>query len=101
MRSGRRGYFGIDDSDEAPTPPSTRGDPGMATKHDVTENIVYDIVSIQYHALQAVNSYQSYLDDAHSAEHGAVTEFIEECRQQDLERARRCHELLVDLTSGA
>ena len=73
----------------------------MATKHDVTENIVYDIVSIQYHALQAVNSYQSYLDDAHSVEHGAVTEFIEECKQQDLDRARRCHELLVDLTSGS
>jgi hypothetical protein len=72
----------------------------MATTHDVTENIVYDLVSIQYHALQAVNSYQSYLDDAHSAEHGTVTQFIEECKQQDLGRARRCHELLVELTSG-
>lgn len=71
----------------------------MATAHDVTDDIVYDIVSIQYHALQAVNSYQSYLDDAHSVQHEAVTQFIEECKQQDLARARRCHELLADLTT--
>ena len=70
----------------------------MATQHDVTDDIVYDLVSIQYHALQAVDSYRRYLDDAHREEHSAVTDFIEQCRKQDVERAERCHELLGDLT---
>jgi hypothetical protein len=71
----------------------------MASNHPVTDNIVYDLVSIQYHALQAVESYASYLGDAHSEEHADITTFIEQCRDQDTERARRCHELLKDLTA--
>ena len=71
----------------------------MASNHPVTDNIVYDLVSIQYHALQAVESYESYLGDAHSEEHPEITTFIEQCRDQDTERARRCHELLKDLTA--
>lgn len=73
----------------------------MPANHDVTDNIVYDLVSIQYHALQAVESYESYLGDAHRADHDSVTEFIEKCKQQDLDRARRCHELLGELTTNA
>ena len=71
----------------------------MATTHDVTDNIVYDLVSIQYHALQAVDSYDKYLGDAHREEHEGITKFIEQCRTEDLERARRCHQLLGDLTT--
>jgi hypothetical protein len=71
----------------------------MPATHDVTDNIVYDIVSIQYHALQAVESYDSYLKDAHREDHRELTQFIEQCRDQDQERARRCHELLKDLTT--
>jgi hypothetical protein len=71
----------------------------MPTTHDVTDNIVYDLVSIQYHALQAVDSYRRYLDDAHREDHAAITEFIEECKQQDIERAQRCHRLLGELTT--
>ena len=73
----------------------------MATTHAVTDDIVYDLVSIQYHARQAADSYRRYLDDAHAADHAAVTEFIEQCREQDVERARRCHELLGDLTTSS
>ncbi|MEZ5294819.1 MAG: hypothetical protein R2697_00665 [Ilumatobacteraceae bacterium] len=72
----------------------------MADTHAVTDDIVYDLVSIQYHALQAVESYEKYLADAHSNEHGSISAFIEECRQQDTERARRCHELLGELTAA-
>lgn len=71
----------------------------MATRLDVTDNLVYDLVSIQYHALQAVESYSKYLDDA-EAEDSEATAFIEGCLEQDLERARRCHELLGRLTEG-
>lgn len=71
----------------------------MAETHDVTDDIVYDLVSIQYHALQAIESYRSYLDDAHRSAHRPVAEFVDECRRQDEARARRCHELLGDLTT--
>lgn len=70
----------------------------MADIHEVTDNIVYDIVSIQYHALQAQESYARYLDDADNEQHTSITEFIEQCRDQDVDRARRCHELLAELT---
>mgnify|MGYP003135903667 CR=1 FL=1 len=73
----------------------------MAKTHQVTDDVVYDVVSIQYHALQALSSYERYLDDAHSADHDDVTEFVRQCRDQDQERARRCHELLGDLTVGS
>lgn len=69
-------------------------------EHDVTDDIVYDLVSIQYHALQAVSSYDDYLDDAKQIDDTELTSFIEECRRQDVDRARRCHELLGPLTTG-
>jgi hypothetical protein len=72
----------------------------MATTHELTDNIVYDLVSIQYHALQAIESYERYLQDAHREEHGETTQFIEQCREQDRERVRRCHELLGEMTTG-
>jgi len=71
----------------------------MPSNHAVTDNIVYDLVSIQYHALQAIESYASYLGDAHSEDHADITSFIERCRDEDTERAQRCHELLKELTA--
>jgi hypothetical protein len=72
----------------------------MATTHELTDNIVYDLVSIQYHALQAIESYEKYLQDAHREEHGEITQFIEQCREQDRERVRRCHQLLGEMTTS-
>jgi hypothetical protein len=71
----------------------------MPSNHAVTDNIVYDLVSIQYHALQAIESYASYLGDAHGEDHADITSFIERCRDEDTERAQRCHELLKELTA--
>ena len=72
----------------------------MASEHTVADDIVYDLVSIQYHALQAAEVYDKYLEDAHSADHDDVSDFIRECKRQDEARAVRCHELLKDLTAG-
>ena len=44
----------------------------MASEHTVADNIVYDLISIQYHALKGAEVYDRYLDDAHSAEHDDV-----------------------------
>jgi hypothetical protein len=68
----------------------------MASEHTPADDIVYDLVSIQYHALQGAELYDKYIEDAH--DHEDVAEFIREVQEQDAQRAVRCHELLRDLT---
>ena len=70
----------------------------MGSQHTPADDIVYDLVSIQYHALQAAHTYGKYLDDAEG--HDDVAEFIRQCQQEDAKRAVRCHELLGELTKG-
>ncbi len=68
----------------------------MGSGHSPADDIVYNLVSIQYHALQAAALYDKYIDDAH--DHEDVANFIREVQQQDAQRAIRCHELLGELT---
>lgn len=82
FHSGRSGYGGI-----------------MSNDHSITEDVVFDLVSIQYHALQGQHLYRTFLDDASSGHHPEVEEFIRECQKEDARRANRCHELLKELTS--
>ena len=70
----------------------------MASEHTVADDIVYDLISIQYHALKAAEVYDRFLEDAHSSEHEDVAQFISECKSQDEQRAVRCHEFLAQLT---
>jgi hypothetical protein len=69
----------------------------MAESHSPADDIVYDLVSIQYHALKAATSYAKYAQDAEG--HDDVQSFIEQCRQEDAARAHRTHELLGKLTA--
>lgn len=69
----------------------------MAESHSPADDIVYDLVSIQYHALKAAQAYGRYLQDAEG--HDDVAEFIQQCRDQDAARAQRTHELLGKLTA--
>jgi hypothetical protein len=70
----------------------------MAESHSPADDIVYDLVSIQYHALKAAQVYGKYATDAEG--HDDVRSFIEQCRQEDADRAQRTHELLGKLTAG-
>lgn len=70
----------------------------MPSSHTPADDIVYDLVSIQYHALQAADLYEKYIQDAH--EHEEVVQFIRQCQEQDNERAMRCHQLLGQLTGS-
>jgi hypothetical protein len=70
----------------------------MASEHTVADDIVYDLISIQYHALKGAEIYDKFLDDAHSSEHEDVAEFIKQCKDQDQQRAVRCHQFLGQLT---
>jgi len=64
----------------------------MASEHTPADDLVYDLISVQYHALKAVQTTDRYLQDAH--EHQDVRAFFEEIAEQDRRRAERCHELL-------
>ncbi len=70
----------------------------MGSAHTPADDIVYNIVSIQYHALQAADLYEKFLQDAEG--HDDVQQFIRQCQEQDNERAVRCHQLLGELTKG-
>jgi len=70
----------------------------VACTHTTADDIVYNLISIQYHALKAAQAYDGYAADARADGHEDVAQFIEECARTDGERARRCHELLYRLT---
>jgi len=68
------------------------------TKSDGTaaSNLVYDLVSIQFHALKGAQVYDQYLKDAQGND--KVAQFIEQVKAEDAKRAQTCHELLTEIT---
>jgi hypothetical protein len=68
----------------------------MANAHTPADNIFYDLVSIQYHALKGAQVYDQYLRDAQ--EHQDVREFIARVQTEDCRRAEEAHHLLGELT---
>ena len=60
----------------------------MAHTHSPADDIVYNLVSVQYHALKATQAYDSYIEDADG--HDEVQSFFKQCAQQDAERAKKC-----------
>lgn len=68
----------------------------MGTSHSRADNVVYDLVSIQYHALKGATLYDKFISDAE--EHDDVVDFVKQIRDEDARRAERCHDLLRQLT---
>ena len=71
----------------------------MASQHSPADDIVYDLVSVQYHALNGAQLSEKFLQDAEG--HDDVRAFFEEVARQDAERAVKAHQLLGSLTSGS
>ena len=69
----------------------------MAESHTPADDIVYDLISVQCHALKGAQVYDKYLEDAEG--HDDVREFFEQVKREDSDRAVRAHELLGKLTS--
>jgi len=59
------------------------------------DNLVYDLVSIEYHALKGQHVYDKYARDAQGREE--VRQFIDQVKQEDQQRAMRAHELIRQL----
>lgn len=59
-------------------------------------DVVFDLVSVQYHALKGVHDYGQYVRDARNGGYDEIASFFEEVMREDSGRARRCHQLLAD-----
>ena len=71
----------------------------MAERHEPTDDVVYDLVSVQYHALNGAQLYEKFKTDAEG--HDEVRSFFQECADQDARRAQRCHQLIGEITGTA
>lgn len=64
----------------------------------VTDNLFYDLVSIQYHALKGQEVYDRFTKDAQGQQE--IAQFFEQVKQEDIRRAEQCHRFLTQLSGG-
>ena len=69
----------------------------MATGETGFDDVTYDLISVQYHALKGGHDYGQYVRDARNAGEDEIAEFFESVMKQDSERAHTCHDYLVRL----
>ena len=69
----------------------------MATGETGFDDVTFDLISLQYHALKAGHDYGQYVRDAKNAGKDDIASFFSEVMEQDSQRAHKCHELLRQL----
>jgi rubrerythrin len=69
----------------------------MATGETGFSDVIFDLISVQYHSLKAGHDYGQYVRDAENAGQAEIADFFREVMQEDSERARRAHEFLTQL----
>jgi len=69
----------------------------MATGETGFDDVTFDLISVQYHALKAGHDYGQYVRDAENAGKDDIASFFREVMDQDQARAHRAHELLAQL----
>ncbi len=69
----------------------------MATGETGFSDVIFDLISVQYHSLKAGHDYGQYVRDAENAGHAEIADFFREVMKEDAERARRSHEFLAQL----
>ncbi|MFV0128395.1 acyl carrier protein [Streptomyces sp. HMX112] len=70
----------------------------MATGETGFSDVMYDLVSVQYHSLKAGHDYGQYVRDAENAGKKEIAEFFRSVMEQDSERAAQCHKFLAELS---
>jgi bacterioferritin (cytochrome b1) len=73
----------------------------MATGETGFDDVHFDLISVQYHALKAGHDYGQYVRDAENAGKDDIAAFFREVMEQDTQRAHRCHQLLLELGGTA
>ena len=69
----------------------------MATGETGFDDVTFDLVSVQYHALKAGHDYGQYVRDAENAGQQEIATFFKEVMEQDSDRAHKVHDFLVQL----
>jgi hypothetical protein len=69
----------------------------MATGETGFSDVIFDLISVQYHSLKAGHDYGQYVRDARNAGREDIAGFFEEVMAGDSERAHRCHALIAEL----
>lgn len=72
----------------------------MATGETGFDDVSYDLISVQYHALKAGHDYGQYVRDADNAGRQDIADFFRRVMDEDSARAKQCHEFLKDLTKS-
>ena len=66
----------------------------MATGETGFGDVMYDLISVQYHSLKAGHDYGQYVRDAENAKLDDIAGFFRDVMKEDSARAKRCHEFL-------
>jgi rubrerythrin len=66
----------------------------MATGETGFEDVMFDLISVQYHCLKAGHDYGQYVRDADNAGLDDVASFFRDVMAEDSARAKHCHDLL-------
>jgi rubrerythrin len=69
----------------------------MATGETGFDDVTFDLISLQYHALKAGHDYGQYVRDAENAGQDEIAKFFQSVMEEDSARATKCHELLAQL----
>ena len=72
----------------------------MATGETGFDDLTFDLVSVQYHALKAGHDYGQYVRDAENAGKQEIADFFRTVMSEDSERAQQCHRYLAELQSA-
>jgi rubrerythrin len=75
----------------------------MTTEQTITgtRDVVYDLVSVLYHALQGAEIYEKYAEDAFRAGEEEYAHFFTGVRDEEHRRADRAKELLARALTGS
>ena len=75
---------------------SSRQGTASTNGNDAASDELYGVVSVLYHALQGIETYTQYCDDARGAGDEELVEFFETCRTEETNRAARAKLLLAE-----
>ncbi|HUQ61409.1 acyl carrier protein [Lentzea sp.] len=73
----------------------------MATGETGFDDVTYDLISVQYHALKAGHDYGQYVRDADNAGRQDIADFFRQVMEQDSARAQQCHEFIKELSGSS
>jgi hypothetical protein len=66
----------------------------MATGETGFDDVTFDLISVQYHALKTGHDYGQYVRGARNAGEDDIANYFEKVMTEDSARAHQCHEFL-------